>query len=212
MTGLSLAFVMALPRVARAQTDGFEGFTPPLPPNSCFAAPDRCLTEFAKTHDRDHYDLCLLSERICRSYQWNWTLNQRVIAGYPTMIEGIPAVINSVGELLRVCRGKQAWEQDACHQSIAPWTYRAALRGESWRSWRKSRVAVACTSSASLSEQAYEKAFVNWAERHPSKHRLSVIDGVIAATAAAWPCPGESAKQRRARRMRTHDRSRNGRM
>jgi hypothetical protein len=134
-------------------------------------------------------------------------LSHRVIAGYPTMFEGIPVVINSVGELLRVCKGERTWEQEACHQSIAPWIRRAALRGETWRSWRKSHVAVACTSSATLSEQAYEKAFVHWAERHPSQHRLSVIDGVIAATAAAWPCPGERAKRHRPRRIRTHDRS-----
>jgi hypothetical protein len=65
---LAFVLVLAIPLPARAASDRANE---PLSPLSCFGAPDYCVKNFAKTHDRDYYDLCLLSARICQSYSNN---------------------------------------------------------------------------------------------------------------------------------------------
>lgn len=67
-----LIFVAAsIQPLARAQTAGPDG---PVASHSCFQRPDHCLREFAATHDRDSYDLCLISDRVCRDHRFNWKL------------------------------------------------------------------------------------------------------------------------------------------
>src|SRR5690349_24798004 len=39
---------------------------------SCFQSADHCLKDFARARDRELYDLCLLSDKICRAYQFDW--------------------------------------------------------------------------------------------------------------------------------------------
>jgi hypothetical protein len=193
-TVLAFAFASILPLVAaRADSDGFSG---PPASYSCFQSPDYCLKNFAKTHDRDYYDLCMLSERICRTYRYNWKLmSSRLKEGSTTLNDCFPVV--SVQDLLKLCKSEQAWEKDACRQNIVARTSEADLRGKNWRSWTKSRLPVACTKTESISDAEYIKAFVDWAEKHPSQKVLNVDAGVVTATAAAWPCPGATVKRRR---------------
>jgi hypothetical protein len=39
---------------------------------SCFGPPNYCIKTLPKTHDRDYYELCMVSERICLDYRHNW--------------------------------------------------------------------------------------------------------------------------------------------
>jgi len=82
----ALIFVVASiqPQVAaRAEADHSD--SPPAS-YSCFQPPDHCLRQFATTHDRDNYDLCLLSDRVCRDYQYNWKLMRSRLKNGPEVL------------------------------------------------------------------------------------------------------------------------------
>lgn len=193
--GLLLACALAALQPAEAQEDRID------PPHmSCFASPDYCVRSFARTHDRDYYDLCLLSEKICRAYRYDWTFMRNRLSDRSVM-EGIPA--SSVADLLFLCKGEQFFEKEGCHEHIDMWMSKADVRGDYWQLWSRRHFPVACTTARSISEAEYIKAFVTWAEQHPSKRDISLVDGLIAAAAATWPCPGRTPDK-----LRSHPRSR----
>ncbi|WP_407178007.1 Rap1a/Tai family immunity protein [Bradyrhizobium sp. STM 3562] len=191
-----LAFAVAsiVPLVAsRAESDRFNN---PPASYSCFQFPDYCLKDYAKTHDRDVYDLCLLSERICRTHRYDWKLmSARRKEGPAVPSDCFPVV--SVEDLLKLCKGEEDWEKDACRQNVATLTSQTNLRGKNWRSWTKSHLPVFCPKAESISDAEYLKAFVDWAEKHPSQKDLNADAAMIEATVAAWPCQSATVKRRR---------------
>lgn len=76
MIRLSTALIFVVASIQPQVTAGAEADRSDSPPASysCFQRPDHCLKQFATTRDRDNYDLCLLSDRVCRDYQYNWKL------------------------------------------------------------------------------------------------------------------------------------------
>jgi hypothetical protein len=189
---LACVFPAILPLALRAQDDRLNA---PVAPYSCFSRQDYCLRNFAKTHDRDYYDLCLLSEKICRAYRYDWKFMSNFLYARPAFEEGIPAF--SVGDLLYLCKGEEYWQKEGCHEHIVRWMAKADVRGEDWQAWTNRHLPVACTKAPSISEEEYIKAFVDWAEKHPSKQDAFPLDGLIAAAASAWPCPSVKVKRGR---------------
>ncbi len=71
---LACAFVSILPLAVTAQNKRPKA---PVVAYSCFSPQDYCVKGFGRTHDRDYYELCMLSERICRAYRYDWKLIRR---------------------------------------------------------------------------------------------------------------------------------------
>jgi hypothetical protein len=187
---LACALASILPTAVSAQNEHVDE---PAARYSCFGPPDYCVKNFARTHDRDYYDLCLLSERICRAYRYDWKMTRSTGLKDSTILSDCFPVV-SVEDLLRLCKGAQGWEKDACRQNVAAARpSEADRRGESSQSWTKSHLHAACTSAASISDDEYIKNFVDWAEKHPSKRSTSLRDGLIAA--AAWSCLGVKVRR-----------------
>ena len=88
MTRFSITLIFAVasiqPLVA-ARAEAGRSDSPPAS-YSCFQRPDQCLGQFAATHDRDKYDLCLLSDRVCRDYQYNWKLMRSRLKNGPEIL------------------------------------------------------------------------------------------------------------------------------
>jgi hypothetical protein len=171
-----------------------EGHPPELslPSNSCFGPPDYCSKQFANTHDKEYYDLCMLSERVCRSYKYNALMMRLAILPWDQH-EGVP--VFSVGDLLSMCKSDADWQKDTCRENVVAWTSRAGRRGRRWRSvqeWEKNYFPIACTTRLSISDREFIKAFVEWGEKHPSQANLDVRRGLVSAIAASWPCPGRT--------------------
>ncbi len=81
---IAIACVLASVLPPMAARAGLKG---PPASYSCFQSPDHCLKVFAKTHDREDYELCMLSESVCRSYRYNWQLMKPLV----TEDSGIPS-------------------------------------------------------------------------------------------------------------------------
>lgn len=193
-TLLAFVFASILPLAAsRAEGDRYDG--PPVS-YSCFQSPDYCLKNFARTHDREVYDLCLLSEKVCRTYQYNWKVMRSRLERSPGVLSDCFPVI-SVESLLRLCKGEEGQEKDACRQNLDTLRARTNLAGKSWRSWTKNQMPMFCPKADSISDAEFVEAFVDWAEKHPSQKDLDADAAIIEATAAAWPCPGATIKWRR---------------
>lgn len=198
MIRLSLVFAVALLtiqlRVAWAESGGADGAAARL---SCFQAPDYCLRNFAQTRDRDYYELCMLSERICRDYRFNWKLIRLRVRDNAILNDCFPVV--SAGDLLKLCRSDQSRDKASCRQNIMDLTSGADLRGTSRRPATGSGRPVACSKTGSFSAARYIKAFVGWAGKHPSQQHLPAQEGLIAATAAVRPCPNLKVRRGRLR-------------
>jgi hypothetical protein len=189
---LVFAFASALPLMAaRAESDSSS--EPPAS-LSCFLSPDYCLKNFAKTHDRDYYDLCMLSEKICRNYQYSWKLMEPILKKDRAILNDCFPVV-SVESLLKMCKGEEDSEKEACRQNVVALTSSTNLRGTKWRSWTKNHLPMFCPERESISDAEFTKAFVVWAEKHPSQKDLNADAAMIEATAAAWPCPGVKVKR-----------------
>jgi len=193
-TVLALIFASILPlATSRADDDRSDGH--PVS-QSCFQPPDHCLKDFARTHDREVYDLCLLSDKVCRTYQFDWKVMRSRLYKSPGVLNDCFPVV-SAKDLLKLCQGEENWEKDACHQNIVTLTSRSNLRGKLWRSWTKNHLPMFCNKSESISDEEFIKAFVDWAEKHPSQEDVNADTAIVEATAAAWPCSDATVKRRR---------------
>jgi hypothetical protein len=166
----------------------------PAAPYSCFAPLDSCLRNFARTGDREYYELCMVSERICRAYRRNGKLI-RPLKDDSILSDCFPVV--SVGDLLRLCKSQQDWERASCRQTVLAGVAEAGLDRKSSRPRTKGQRQGMCTRAASMSDDEYVRAFVEWLEKHPSKQQLPVAEGLAAAVAASFPCRGVKARRRR---------------
>ncbi len=180
LTSLLLTAVAAsaVVPVARAQAAS-------LPPNSCFSPPDHCLKLLAG-NDRQQYELCLVSQKICEAYKYDWQSTRSVIAPFEEPWEGPPFL--DVRTLLRMRKGR---DEQGCRDNVRQWTSQAVHRGRMLRSLGAAEQAeypVACTKRRSISNARYIRAFVAWADDHPEQEGLEARQGAIAAVAAAWPC------------------------
>jgi Rap1a immunity proteins len=95
----------------------------------------------------------------------------------------------SVGQLVELCQSDQTWKTDACREYAVAGGDIAVQEGRR-NGGRHQFPAVACPND-SPSEADYVKAFVEWAEKHPSEKHMDVVPGVAAAMAATWPCAGK---------------------
>lgn len=192
-TVLAFAFASILPlATSRAESDRFDG--PPVS-YSCFQSPDHCLKDFARTHDREVYDLCLLSERVCRTYQYDWKVMRTRLDKSPGVLSDCFPVI-SVESLLKLCKGEEGQEKDACRQNVDTLRSRTNLGGKNWQSWTKNHLPMFCPKAKSISDVEFIEAFVDWAEKHPSQKNLEADTALVEATAAAWPCPVMTVKKK----------------
>jgi Rap1a immunity proteins len=186
-------FVSILPLSMQAEEGRFEA---PLSTLSCFGAPDYCVKQFARTHDRESYDLCLMSQKICRARQYDWkSMRKSLREDRAILIDCFP--INTVEDLLRLCKDDKNGQRETCRQKVVSYTSEALHRGKTWLEPNSSPLPVACTEAASISDGEYVNAFVDWAEKHPSERRSPLVDGLSAATAATWPCSGGPVGQGR---------------
>lgn len=188
---LAILLVSIQLRSAWAEDGGADGTVAAL---SCFQPPDYCLRNFAKAHDRDYYELCMLSERICRDYRSNWKLVRTRVRENGILNDCFPVV--SVDDLLKLCRSPLSRDRAGCRQNIAELTSGADLRCKSGHSQSGGDPVVACSKTGAISHTEYLKAFVVWAEKHPLQRHLSAREGISAA-AAAWR--SSAAKVRRTR-------------
>lgn len=182
-----LTFVLVastLPSAAGAQSDRSNA---PAAAYSCFSPPDSCLRDFARTNDRDYYDLCMLSERICRTYRSSGKLI-RPLRDSTILSDCLPVV--SVGDLLSLCKSEQDWERASCRQTVIANVPEAGPG-------RGSRPGTTCRRPPTMSDDAYVRAFVDWSEKHPSKQQLPVAEGITAAIAAILPCRSIKVRRRR---------------
>lgn len=189
---LALALGLALPLLPQAAVSKISQVAIASP--SCFGPQDYCLKKLSKTRDRDYYELCILSERICRSYVYDWKFVRSAMIRYQEPPwEGVPVPVHSVGDLLKVCKGEEVWQQAACRQNIPTPTPKAELRRRHSLSGTGSRLAI-CARPASISDtDQYIKVFIDWAEKHPSQQDLSLHDG-LAKAEAAWRCGGDRTR------------------
>jgi hypothetical protein len=188
-------FVSISPLAVRAKEVRFNA---PVAALSCFGSPDYCVNQFARTHDRESYDLCLMSQKICRTYQSDWKLMRNSLREDRAILNDC-FPIDTVEDLLRLCEDDKNEQRETCRQKVTYYTSEALQRGKTWLEPNSSPLPVACTKAASISDDEYVSAFVDWAGKHPSEGRLSLIDGLAAATAAAWPCSGGTMEEDRPR-------------
>lgn len=80
-----LAFAVA-PILVPAASAESNRFDTPRVRQSCFGPLDYCVKNFVKTGDRDYYDLCMLSEKICRAYRYDWKLMSARIKDAPAIL------------------------------------------------------------------------------------------------------------------------------
>lgn len=176
---------------ARAASD-----SPPEPAalDSCFAPPDSCLRNYARTGDREYYELCMVSERICRAHRRNGKLI-RPLKDASILNDCFPVV--SVGDLLRLCKSEQDSERTSCRQTVLGGVAEAGLDRKSSRPRTKGQRQGTCTSAAAMYDDEYVRTFVEWLEKHPSKQLLPVAVGLAAAVATIFPSRGVKARRRR---------------
>ncbi|MGY3581425.1 hypothetical protein ACVIGB_000505 [Bradyrhizobium sp. USDA 4341] len=89
MIKLSMGFGLALLSISPlfAQTDNDQSR------QSCFGPPNYCIKKFAENHDRDYHELCLLAEKVCRSYQYNWRFMRSLVKSNQVLNDCFPESI-----------------------------------------------------------------------------------------------------------------------
>jgi hypothetical protein len=133
----------------------------------------------------------MLSEKICRTYRYSWELMRFHIKKDPEILSDCFPIV-SVADLLRQCKSDQDAERNACHENIAAQMSERVLRDDNSAPFSKSHVAGPCATAALVSDMEYVKAFIDWAQKHPSRQNLPVADGL--KEAAAWRCLGGKAR------------------
>jgi hypothetical protein len=80
-----LALLSTTPLFAQADHDQAR--------QSCFGSPNYCIKKFAQNHDQAYYEHCLLSEKVCRSYQFNWRFMSARVKPDPVLNDCFPESI-----------------------------------------------------------------------------------------------------------------------
>lgn len=181
LISLLLAGVVASADVVRESAQAAS-----LPPNSCFSPPDHCLKLLAG-NDRQQYELCLISQKICEAYKFDGVSLRRAIAPYDESWEEGPPFLD-IKSLLKMCKDK---DKQRCRENVRIWTAQAVHRGRivgSLKGTDRAEYPVACTKRRSISTAEYIRAFIGWAGDHPDMGGIEARQGLVNAVAAAWPC------------------------